>query len=65
MIDLTINESVLESAAAVARDRSIRIPTFKQMQNPELIPDSIKSQLGGVGVLFLRHDRGAGTESIG
>ena len=50
MIDLTVNESVLESAATVARERSIRIPTFKQMKNPELIPDSIKAQLGDVGL---------------
>ncbi|MGA9598151.1 MAG: pyridoxal-phosphate dependent enzyme [Acidimicrobiia bacterium] len=50
MIDLTVNESVLESAARVARDRSIRIPTFKQMRNPALIPDSIKNQLSDVGL---------------
>ena len=50
MIDLTVNDSVLDSAAKVARDRSIRIPTFKQMRNPALIPDSIKSQLGDVGL---------------
>jgi cysteine synthase len=50
MIDLTVNESVLDSAAQVARDRSIRIPTFKQMRDPSLIPDSIKSQLGDVGL---------------
>ncbi len=50
MIDLTVNESVLDSAAKVAKDRSIRIPTFKQMQNPALIPDSIKSELSSVGL---------------
>ena len=50
MIDLTVNESVLESAATVARERSIRIPTFQQMKNPELIPESIKTDLQGVGL---------------
>ena len=50
MIDLTVNESVLESAAKVARDRSIRIPTFKQMKNPDLIPDPIKTELQDVGL---------------
>ena len=50
MIDLTVNESVLDSAAKVAKDRSIRIPTFKQMRDPSLIPDSIKSELGDVGL---------------
>ena len=47
MIDLTVNESVLASAIEVARARDFKVPTFKQMQNPELIPASIKTQLGG------------------
>ncbi|MCP4306694.1 MAG: pyridoxal-phosphate dependent enzyme, partial [bacterium] len=50
MIDLTVNESVLDSAAKVAKDRSIRVPTFKQMRDPSLIPDSIKSELNSVGL---------------
>ena len=50
MIDLTIHDAPLESAAAVARDKSIRIPTFKQMRDPSLIPDSIKQQLASVGL---------------
>ncbi|MDJ0925821.1 MAG: pyridoxal-phosphate dependent enzyme [Acidimicrobiia bacterium] len=50
MIDLTVYESVLDSAANVARNQSIRIPTFKQMRDPALIPDSIKTQLRDVGL---------------
>ena len=50
MIDLTIHDAPLESAATVARDKSIRIPTFKQMRDPSLIPDSIKNELKGVGL---------------
>jgi len=50
MIDLTIHDAPLESAAAVARDKSIRIPTFKQMRDPSLVPDAIKQQLAGVGL---------------
>ena len=50
MIDLTINEATLESAAHRAHERSIRIPTFKQMRDPSLIPNSIKEQLKGVGL---------------
>jgi cysteine synthase len=50
MIDLTINEATLESAAARSHERNIRIPTFKQMQDPSLIPDSIKQELKGVGL---------------
>jgi len=50
MIDLTINETTLESAARRANERSIRIPTFKQMRDPSLIPDSIKTELEDVGL---------------
>ncbi len=50
MIDLTIHQSTLESAARRAQEKSIRIPTFKQMRDPSLVPASIKQQLGGVGL---------------
>ena len=50
MIDLTVYEEKLESAAQVARDKSIRIPTFKMMRDPSLIPDSITAQLRDVGL---------------
>ena len=50
MIDLTVHPSTLESAARRAREKSIRIPTFKQMRDPSLIPASITEQLGGVGL---------------
>jgi cysteine synthase A len=50
MIDLTINEAGLERAVQRARERRIIIPTFKQMQNPALIPDSIKKSLTEVGL---------------
>ncbi len=50
MIDLTIHQATLESAARRAQEKSIRIPTFKQMRDPSLVPASIKQQLGGVGL---------------
>ncbi|MGI9643664.1 MAG: pyridoxal-phosphate dependent enzyme [Acidimicrobiia bacterium] len=50
MIDLTVNESVLESAVVQARERKFKIPTFKQMRDPALIPDTVKQQLSGVGL---------------
>jgi len=50
MIDLTINESVLESAVEQARERAFKIPTFAQMRNPDLIPDDVKRGLEGVGL---------------
>jgi cysteine synthase len=50
MIDLTMHEATLESAVNVAREKAIRIPTFKQMRDPSLIPDSIKQELKEVGL---------------
>jgi len=50
MIDLTINEAVLDAAVGQARERNFRIPTFKQMRNPDLIPDDIKQRLADVGL---------------
>ncbi|MDH3606623.1 MAG: pyridoxal-phosphate dependent enzyme [Acidimicrobiia bacterium] len=50
MIDLTVHEDRLQSTLQVARDRSIRIPTFKMMRDPSLIPESIKTQLADVGL---------------
>ena len=50
MIDLTVNDSVLTSAVEQARARDFRIPTFKQMRDPGLIPADIKAQLADVGL---------------
>jgi len=50
MIDLTIHEDPLERAVRRARERNIIIPTFKQMQDPALIPDRIMARLQDVGL---------------
>jgi len=50
MIDLTINESVLQSAVARAKERDFKIPTFKQMRDPSLIPADITKRLSSVGL---------------
>jgi cysteine synthase len=51
MIDLTTrNEAALERAIQRARERNIIIPTFKQMRNPDLIPDPIKAELSQIGL---------------
>jgi len=50
MIDLTVNDAVLEAAVNQARDRNFRIPTFKQMRDPSLIPDDVKERLASVGL---------------
>ncbi|RME46442.1 MAG: pyridoxal-phosphate dependent enzyme [Chloroflexi bacterium] len=51
MIDLTIHDQeALARAVQRARERNIIIPTFKQMRDPALIPDSIKAKLADVGL---------------
>ena len=49
MIDLTIHEEGLQRAVERAREQNIIIPTFKQMEDPSLIPDKIKVKLDDVG----------------
>jgi len=41
---------VIRKTAARCRERGVRIPTFKQLRHPELIPPAITSQLKGVGL---------------
>jgi len=50
MIDLTMNEKTLETSVQRARERSINIPTFKQMRDPSLIPSDVTGRLGDVGL---------------
>ena len=50
MIDLTINQEQLEKTVKRAREKNIIIPTFKQMKNPELIPNEIKKKLKNIGL---------------
>ena len=45
MIDLTINEEQLQRTVQRARERNIIIPTFRQQQDPDLIPEKIRRQL--------------------
>ncbi len=50
MIDLTVNESVLASAVKRAKERDFKIPTFKEMRDPSLVPDDVKERLADVGL---------------
>jgi len=50
MIDLAINQEQLEKTVKRAREKNIIIPTFKQMKNPELIPNEIKKKLKNIGL---------------
>jgi len=53
MINVTTevtNPQVLENTIKRFRERGIILPTFKQMRNPELIPDKIKEKLKNIGL---------------
>ena len=50
IIDKVTNEKVLQNAVNRFKERKIILPTFKQQQNPELIPDKIKNQLKNIGL---------------
>ncbi|MDP8232439.1 MAG: pyridoxal-phosphate dependent enzyme, partial [Candidatus Zophobacter franzmannii] len=43
-------QKVLENTVQRCREKNIIIPTYKQMRNPELVPDEIKEQLKDVGL---------------
>ena len=50
MIDFTINKEGLQHNIEKARENHIIIPTIKQMQHPELIPDAIREKLKTTGL---------------
>ncbi len=50
MIDLTVHEKQRSKTAERCREQGILIPTFKQMKDPDLIPDGIKEELLSIGL---------------
>lgn len=44
------NKEIVKKTAQRCREQNIIIPTFKQMKNPELIPDKIKKELKKIGL---------------
>ncbi len=50
MIDLTVMEDRLERVVERVKERNIIIPTFAQMKDPNLIPDSVKGELAQLGL---------------
>ncbi len=43
-------EKVLENTIQRCKERHIILPTYKQMHNPELIPEKIKAKLANIGL---------------
>ncbi len=50
MAKLKINSAVVKKNAALCRKRGIIMPTFKQMKDPNFIPEKIKKALKPVGL---------------
>lgn len=50
IIDKVTNSEVLERAIKRYREKGIILPTFKQMEDPTLIPDKIVKQLKNIGL---------------
>ncbi len=50
MIDLRVNKEGLAHNIQKAKENNIIIPTFAQMQNPELVPEKIKAKLTKTGL---------------
>jgi cysteine synthase len=48
--DKVVNNEVLQKAIDRYREKGIILPTFAQMQNPELIPEKIKEKLKTIGL---------------
>ena len=48
--DKVVNQEVLQKAIDRYREKGIILPTFAQMQNPELVPDKIKAKLKSIGL---------------
>ncbi len=49
-ISKVTNEKALQNTVARFKERGIILPTFKQQQNPDLIPGKIKDQLKNIGL---------------
>ena len=50
MINLSIEQETLKRSVKRAQEQNLVIPTFEQMKNPDLIPDSIKGTLTNIGL---------------
>ncbi|MEF3279422.1 MAG: pyridoxal-phosphate dependent enzyme [Elusimicrobiota bacterium] len=46
----TRKNEIIKKTAKRCKEKNIRIPTFKQLKNPDLIPDKIKKELLKVGL---------------
>ncbi len=50
LIDKIVDKTVLENTAKRFKERGIILPTFQQLRNPDLIPDTVKNKLQDIGL---------------
>ncbi len=50
IINKVTNQKALDNAVKRFKERGVILPTFKQQQNPDLIPQKIKDQLKNIGL---------------
>ncbi|MFZ4401524.1 MAG: pyridoxal-phosphate dependent enzyme [Bacteroidales bacterium] len=50
LIDKVINPAIRDNAVRRFKEKGIVLPTFAQMNNPDLIPDTIKDKLKTIGL---------------
>ena len=50
LIEKVVNPDIRKKAAEQLREHGIILPTFKQMRNPDAVPDIIKSKLKQIGL---------------
>jgi len=50
IIDKIVNPEVLKKAVDHYREKEILLPTFRQLQHPELIPKKVKDRLENIGL---------------
>jgi len=50
MIDLNVNEAQRKKNIQRCKEKGILLPTYAQMRDPSKVPESVKKELGGVGL---------------
>jgi cysteine synthase len=50
MIDLNVNEAQRKKNIQRCKEKGILLPTYAQMRDPSKVPESVKKELGGIGL---------------
>ena len=53
LINLEKHPEIIKKNAERCKERGLTLPTFKEMKNPSLIPESVKENLKKAGLFFV------------